>query len=156
MKMDDELSNLPMTMRCYCALHRNDIQNLAELTKMTKGDLLKLPTIGKKCLEEIVEVLAEMGLSLSPGPEDKKQWEELGKRVNKQIKGFLAMKEDTTTIDPTWMQKTGGYARDMTLRDHYAGLAMQALLAYEESTLENDADVAYQMADAMLKARDGK
>ena len=24
-----------------------------------------------------------------------------------------------------WMVKTGGYARDMTLRDHLAGLAMQ-------------------------------
>ena len=66
------------------------------------------------------------------------------------------MKEDTTPIDPTWMAKTGGFARDMTLRDHFAAKAMQALLGYEESTLQNDAEVAYQMADAMLKARDGK
>ena len=42
----------------------------------------------------------------------------------------------------------------MTLRDYFAAKAMQALLAYEESTLQNDAEVAYQMADAMLKARD--
>lgn len=41
----------------------------------------------------------------------------------------------------------------MDLRDWFAGLAMQALLGYEESTLENDAEVAYKMADAMLKAR---
>jgi len=27
------------------------------------------------------------------------------------------MKEDTTPIDPTWMSKTGGFAKDMTLRD---------------------------------------
>jgi hypothetical protein len=59
-------------------------------------------------------------------------------------------------VDPNWMQKTGGYARDMTLREWYAGLAMQALLAYKESTLQNAAEVAYQMADAMLKARDAK
>lgn len=39
------------------------------------------------------------------------------------------MKEDITTIDPTWMSKTGGFARDITLRDHYAGLAMQGLLS---------------------------
>jgi hypothetical protein len=39
------------------------------------------------------------------------------------------MKEDTTTIDPTWMEKTGGFARDMTLHDWYVGLAMQGLLA---------------------------
>ena len=59
-------------------------------------------------------------------------------------------------VDPNWMQKTGGFARDMTLRDYFAAKAMQALLGYEESTLQNDAEVAYQMADAMLKAREGK
>jgi len=66
------------------------------------------------------------------------------------------MKEDTTPFVPTWVMQSGGYARDMPLRDYFAGLAMQALLAYEESTLQNAAEVAYQMADAMLKARDAK
>jgi hypothetical protein len=28
-----------------------------------------------------------------------------------------------------WHIKTGGFARDMTLRDHFAGLAMQGLLS---------------------------
>jgi hypothetical protein len=42
----------------------------------------------------------------------------------------------------------------MTMRDYFAAKAMQALLGYEESTLENDAEVAYKMADAMLKARE--
>jgi hypothetical protein len=155
MKMDDELSNLPMTVRCYYALHRNDIQNLAELTKMTKSDLLKLPTIGKKCLEEIIEVLAEIGLSLSPGPEDKKQWDELGKRIDKQLKGFLAMKEDNTFIDPTWMQKTGGYAKDITLRDEFAGRAMQVLKDYVYN-FEELSKQAYELADAMLAVRGTK
>jgi hypothetical protein len=41
----------------------------------------------------------------------------------------------------------------MDLRDWFAGLAMQALLGYEESTLQNDAEVAYKMADAMMKQR---
>ena len=49
------------------------------------------------------------------------------------------------------------YSKDdekgMTLRDYFAAKAMQALLGYEESTLQNDAEVAYQMADAMLEAR---
>ena len=35
-------------------------------------------------------------------------------------------------VDPNWMSKTGGYARDMTLRDHYAGLAMQGQLSMPE------------------------
>jgi hypothetical protein len=44
-------------------------------------------------------------------------------------------------------------AEGMTLRDYFAAKAMQALLGYEESTLQNDAEVAYAMADAMLQAR---
>ena len=51
-----------------------------------------------------------------------------------------------------WLVKTGGFARDMTLRDYYAGLAMQSML--EKSTAhEAVAMYAYKMADAMLKER---
>jgi hypothetical protein len=73
------------------------------------------------------------------------------------------MKEDTTTIDPTWMQKTGGFAKDMTMRDYYAGLAMQGMLSNEklhkqilevgQSWIEES---AWAVADAMLKAREAK
>ena len=71
------------------------------------------------------------------------------------------MKEDTTTIDPTWMEKTGGFARDMTLRDWYAGLAMQGMLSNEklhkqileagQSWIEES---AWMVAEAMLKERE--
>ena len=63
------------------------------------------------------------------------------------------MKEDTTPIDPTWMRKTGGFARDMTLRDHYAGLAIQVL---KDSVWNFKllSEQAYEMADAMLKERE--
>ena len=58
----------------------------------------------------------------------------------------------------TWMEKTGGYAKDMTLRDHFAGLAMQALIATNESTPQGSWPIyaehtAYLVADAMLKER---
>ena len=72
------------------------------------------------------------------------------------------MKEDTTPIDPTWMRKTGGFARDMTLRDHYAGLAMQGFIYYAGAKgmyLSKDqeyASEAYCLADAMLAAREAK
>jgi hypothetical protein len=66
------------------------------------------------------------------------------------------MKEDTTPIDPTWMEKTGGYARDMTLRDHYAGLAMQALLGDDVRNFDLLAIEAYQMADAMLAVKQSR
>ena len=65
------------------------------------------------------------------------------------------MKEDTTHIDPTWMAKTGGFARDMTLRDEFAGRAMQVLKDYVYN-FEELSKQAYELADEMLKARDGK
>jgi hypothetical protein len=61
-----------------------------------------------------------------------------------------------------WLVKTGGFARDMTLRDYYAGLAMQGVLIdeaiHDESDhaaewLEKIAKASYEMADAMLKER---
>jgi len=83
------------------------------------------------------------------------------------------MKEDTTTIDPTWMERTGGYARDKTLRDEFAGLAMQYmglptkvyatgrigdntwdLGQMQEFPFEVMSKIAYQWADAMLEARE--
>jgi len=60
----------------------------------------------------------------------------------------------------TWMEKTGGYAKDMTLRDYFAGLAMQGLFASDAKHYHEDADIfdvmaeaAYKTADAMLKER---
>jgi hypothetical protein len=55
----------------------------------------------------------------------------------------------------TWMEKTGGYAKDMTLRDHFAGLAMQGFINVAPISVPNSdiCDEAYQIADAMLKER---
>ena len=61
-----------------------------------------------------------------------------------------------------WMVKHGGFARDMTMRDHFAALAMQGVLIDE--LIHDESDVAaewvrkiaaasYEMADAMLKER---
>ena len=46
------------------------------------------------------------------------------------------------------------HAWGMTLRDYFAAKAMQSLLSIAGGTLEKDAEVAYKMADAMLKARE--
>ena len=40
------------------------------------------------------------------------------------------------------------------LRDYFAAQAMNAFLSRDGSTLENDAEYAYKMADAMMKARE--
>jgi hypothetical protein len=62
------------------------------------------------------------------------------------------MKEDK---DKSWMEVHGGYAKDMTLRDEFAGRAMQVL---KDSVwnFELLSKQAYELADAMLKARDAK
>jgi hypothetical protein len=59
------------------------------------------------------------------------------------------MKEDT---DKTWMEVHGGFARDMTLRDHYAGKAAE-YVNWNTNTIELCAKRCYEIADAMLKAR---
>lgn len=72
------------------------------------------------------------------------------------------MKEDTTPIDPTWMSKTGGFARDKTLRDEFAMRAMQGQLAMFElcaaigsghTTVDAFCRSCFEWADAMLKER---
>jgi hypothetical protein len=53
-----------------------------------------------------------------------------------------------------WHVKTGGFARDMTLRDHFAGQTLLGLsIRREVTTDEHDARNAYALADAMLKER---
>jgi len=42
----------------------------------------------------------------------------------------------------------------LSLRDYFAAKAMQALISIDGGTLEKDAEAAYKMADAMMKARE--
>ena len=67
--------------------------------------------------------------------------------------------QDGYKQDPTWLERTGGFARDMTMRDHFAGLAMQATVQawiigkiYPPTDMDV-ANNAYALADAMLKER---
>ena len=65
----------------------------------------------------------------------------------------------------TWMAQTGGFAKDMTMRDHYAGLAMQGQLSMPEvfaaisngnTTIATLCGSCFEWADAMLAAREAK
>lgn len=49
-----------------------------------------------------------------------------------------------------------GYSEGMTLRDWFAGMAMQSLMLAAKTSQDVDllSKGAYQMADAMLKERD--
>ena len=71
------------------------------------------------------------------------------------------MKEET---NPTWKEVHGGFARDMTLRDEFAAKVMPGLMGRnwshhkgtDEELIAIWAQSAYGVADAMLKAREGK
>ena len=67
------------------------------------------------------------------------------------------MQEVKVTFEPMdgWLAKTGGYARDMTLRDYLAAKAMQGFASYvgPGGAFETRAQVAYAWADKMLEAR---
>jgi hypothetical protein len=55
-----------------------------------------------------------------------------------------------------WQVKTGGFARDKTLRDEFAGLAMQSLIVVytdDKHIVGEYTERAYLIADAMLKER---
>jgi hypothetical protein len=54
-----------------------------------------------------------------------------------------------------WHIKTGGYARDMTLRDHYAAEALRGFVVdnLRQPSNEQMAKTCYGLADAMLKER---
>ena len=67
----------------------------------------------------------------------------------------LAMEQ--FAIAATWMEKTGGYAKDMTMRDHFAAQVAVGMMSSgnlpKSVSDEELADAAYTMADAMLKER---
>jgi len=67
------------------------------------------------------------------------------------------MREDTVQVArgyTEWLVKTGGFARDMTMRDHFAAKAMQSInISRPNTAYDNVARYAYQMADIMLKER---
>jgi hypothetical protein len=46
------------------------------------------------------------------------------------------------------------YARSATMRDYFAAKAMQAFVSLDHMVYERVAEEAYQVADAILKARE--
>jgi hypothetical protein len=62
------------------------------------------------------------------------------------------MKDNTVVAKEytDWLVKTGGFAKDMTMRDHFAALAMQTLtLDWSDERIVE----VYKIADAMIKER---
>ncbi|MFZ0890292.1 MAG: DNA-directed RNA polymerase subunit alpha [Candidatus Binataceae bacterium] len=81
------VEGLPISVRAFNGLQNADIKYIAELIQRTEQDMLKIKNFGRKSLNEIKEVLADMGLSLGmrldnlpPRSELDRMWEEQERR----------------------------------------------------------------------------
>ena len=63
------VEELDLSVRSYNCLKRAGINTLAELTRRTEEDMMKVRNLGKKSLQEVKEKLAELGLSLRKSDE---------------------------------------------------------------------------------------
>lgn len=60
------VSDLELSVRAANALKCNDIKILSELLESSERELCKMPNLGKRCLDEIKNMLKSRGLELSP------------------------------------------------------------------------------------------
>ncbi|SRR5579875_243584 len=58
------VAELPVSVRAFNGLQNADIKYVGELVQRSEQDMLKIKNFGRKSLNEIKEVLTEMGLSL--------------------------------------------------------------------------------------------
>jgi len=67
-RLMDQLSRsvdeLELSVRSYNCLKNADIKTIGDLVTRTEGEMLKTKNFGRKSLNEIKDILAEMGLSL--------------------------------------------------------------------------------------------
>jgi DNA-directed RNA polymerase subunit alpha len=81
------VEGLPISVRAFNGLQNADIKYIGELVQRTEQDMLKIKNFGRKSLNEIKEVLADMSLSLGmrlenlpPRNELDRMWEEQERR----------------------------------------------------------------------------
>jgi DNA-directed RNA polymerase subunit alpha len=81
------VEGLPISVRAFNGLQNADIKYIGELVQRTEQDMLKIKNFGRKSLNEIKEVLTDMGLSLGmrlenlpPRSELDRMWEEQERR----------------------------------------------------------------------------
>ncbi len=81
------VEGLPISVRAFNGLQNADIKFIGELVQRSEQDMLKIKNFGRKSLNEIKEVLADMGLSLGmrlenlpPRNELDRMWEEQERR----------------------------------------------------------------------------
>ena len=63
------IEELDLSVRSYNCLKRAGINTVEDLTNKTEEDMMKVRNLGRKSLEEVLQKLHALGLSLAPGEE---------------------------------------------------------------------------------------
>ncbi|HEB71022.1 MAG TPA: DNA-directed RNA polymerase subunit alpha [Nitrospirae bacterium] len=73
MNLRKSVDELELSVRSYNCLKNADIKSIIELVKKTDSEMLKTRNFGRKSLNEIKEILEEMGLSLGMNVDNYKE-----------------------------------------------------------------------------------
>lgn len=63
---DTPLEDLNLSVRAYNCLFRANIKTLSAISKMTGNDLLAVRNMGRKCVQEVIDVCATYGITITP------------------------------------------------------------------------------------------
>jgi DNA-directed RNA polymerase subunit alpha len=65
-KLDKPIEELDLSVRSFNCLKRAGINTLAELTKKSEEEMMRVRNLGRKSLKEVKDKLEELGLSFAP------------------------------------------------------------------------------------------
>ena len=103
------LDELDLSVRTYVCLNRAGIYTLGDLRKMSREDLAKIRNLGSRSLEEVINKLASMGLSLQGEQQPPSSSDMLAQLIGlkdvkeqvRKIAAFARMKKDMETLGRT-------------------------------------------------------
>ena len=72
-KLDKPIEELDLSVRSFNCLKRAGINTLAELTKKSEEEMMRVRNLGRKSLKEVKDKLDELGLSFAPSFVGRKQ-----------------------------------------------------------------------------------
>lgn len=103
------LDEMDLSVRTYVCLKRAGIHTLGDLRKMSREDLAKIRNLGSRSLEEVINKLASMGLSLQGEQQPPSSSQMLAQLIGlkdvkeqvRKIAAFARMKKDMETLGRT-------------------------------------------------------
>ena len=103
------LDELDLSVRTYVCLNRAGIYTLGDLRKMSRENLAKIRNLGSRSLEEVINKLASMGLSLQGEQQPPSSSQMLAQLIGlkdvkeqvRKIAAFARMKKDMETLGRT-------------------------------------------------------